>query len=140
MCTELKNRIIQQGAEKVSSRMRIVIPAKAGIQEPLESASERIPRSLLRGKRANDDKPNFAAFAPWRFKLFMVIDKMRETHECMAFPCRSLKIIRKFKCLERPPFGPLKESREEYARGEVRRGTVDDLIREVSHSCPVKRY
>jgi len=26
----------------------------------------------------------------------------------------------------------IKESREEYARGEVRRGTVDDLIREVS--------
>ena len=25
----------------------------------------------------------------------------------------------------------IKESREEYARGEVRRGTVDDLIREV---------
>jgi len=26
----------------------------------------------------------------------------------------------------------IKEAREEYARGEVRRGTVDDLIREVS--------
>jgi ribosome recycling factor len=26
----------------------------------------------------------------------------------------------------------IKESREEYARGEVRRGTVEDLIREVS--------
>jgi hypothetical protein len=26
----------------------------------------------------------------------------------------------------------IKESRGEYARGEVRRGTVDDLIREVS--------
>jgi len=26
----------------------------------------------------------------------------------------------------------IKESREEYARGEVRRGTVDDLVREVS--------
>jgi len=26
----------------------------------------------------------------------------------------------------------IKESREEYARGEVRRGTVDDLIREIS--------
>ncbi len=26
----------------------------------------------------------------------------------------------------------IKESREEYARGEVRRGTVDDLVKEVS--------
>jgi ribosome recycling factor len=26
----------------------------------------------------------------------------------------------------------IKEAREEYARGEVRRGTVDDLIREIS--------
>ena len=26
----------------------------------------------------------------------------------------------------------IKEAREEYARGEVRRGTVEDLIREVS--------
>ena len=26
----------------------------------------------------------------------------------------------------------IKESREEYARGEVKRGTVEDLIREVS--------
>jgi len=26
----------------------------------------------------------------------------------------------------------IKEAREEYARGEVRRGTVDDLIREIA--------
>ena len=26
----------------------------------------------------------------------------------------------------------VKEAREEYARGEVRRGTVDDLIREIA--------
>ena len=26
----------------------------------------------------------------------------------------------------------IKESREEYARGEVRRGTVDDLMREIA--------
>ena len=44
----------------------------------------------------------------------MVIDKMRETHECMAFPCRSLKIIRKFKCLERPPIAPVPQSRLQY--------------------------